>query len=330
MSEPLVTIIIPVFNREALVHYSVESCLQQTYRNLEILCIDDSSSDGSVAVVEGYAAADERVKLLINQRTKGVAGARNTGLLQASGKYIAFLDSDDRYKPFHIEKMVALLESNEDVDWVYADFERRQGDSVKVDSVFRNNELVRAAKDTVARGELQVREGERQAEWHLLYERIAGLHTSVVRRSVIERCLFDESLVMFEDWYFRFEALKAGFKLAYLFAVHHEYYIHDANLCSSDTAGDIAKKDRTVQQFRLLLEKVFARNDLTPGERKALHTYGAQKLFWDYGYWYEKAGDLQRADAVMWQATVLASYAPLYLSRYLYFWCRKQLSLLRG
>lgn len=118
-AEPLVSVIIPVHNEEMLLGDTIESALCQTYRNLEIIVVDDGSTDGTAEVVEAYAAHDPRIRL-IRQSNAGVARARNRGLSEARGEFIAPLDSDDMWDPRKIELQVERFrESGDDTGMVY-------------------------------------------------------------------------------------------------------------------------------------------------------------------------------------------------------------------
>ena len=94
MKKELISVIIPVYNVEKFLPYSLESVTNQTYKNLEIILIDDGSTDQSKKICEDYAKIDKRIKL-ITQSNQGAATARNTGLDVAKGTYIGFVDSDD-------------------------------------------------------------------------------------------------------------------------------------------------------------------------------------------------------------------------------------------
>ena len=104
-----VSIIIPVYQVAAYLPQCLDSVLGQTYHDLEILLIDDGSTDGSGEICEKYAAADHRIRL-VHQENAGAANAKNKGLDLATGGYIAFADSDDYVEPVWIEKMVNALE----------------------------------------------------------------------------------------------------------------------------------------------------------------------------------------------------------------------------
>ena len=111
MSSPLVTVIVPVYNTEKYLAECVDSILAQTYAALEVLLIDDGSTDGSPALCDRYAARDARVQVL-HQENAGVSAARNAGIERASGKYIAFADSDDRIAPEMIASLVDQAEAH--------------------------------------------------------------------------------------------------------------------------------------------------------------------------------------------------------------------------
>lgn len=92
--EPLITVIVPVYNTQKYLSTCVESIINQTYRNLQILLIDDGSSDCSPGICDAYADRDKRVSV-IHKHNEGVSSARNLGIELANGEYISFIDSDD-------------------------------------------------------------------------------------------------------------------------------------------------------------------------------------------------------------------------------------------
>lgn len=105
---PLVTIIVPVYNVHAYVGECIESLMHQTYTNLEILLVDDGSTDGSDKLCEEYARKDNRIRV-IHQENQGPAAARNAGLDHTKGEYVAFVDSDDVVAPVFVERLYRLL-----------------------------------------------------------------------------------------------------------------------------------------------------------------------------------------------------------------------------
>jgi glycosyltransferase involved in cell wall biosynthesis len=92
---PKISIIIPVYNSEKYLRECLDSCVNQTLRDIEIICVNDASPDNSASILTEYAQQDKRVKILTHNSNKGQGAARNTGLKTAEGEYIWFVDSDD-------------------------------------------------------------------------------------------------------------------------------------------------------------------------------------------------------------------------------------------
>lgn len=113
----LVSVIIPTFNRAALCKRAVESVLAQTYRNLEVIVVDDGSIDDTREVLSGL---DERL-LYLRQQNAGVSAARNLGIESAQGEFLAFLDSDDSWVPWKLEAQLAVLQVYPKVGMVFTD-----------------------------------------------------------------------------------------------------------------------------------------------------------------------------------------------------------------
>ena len=107
-----VSVIIPIYNVEAYLHECVDSVRHQTYRELEIVLVDDGSSDCCGAICDEYAAQDDRIHV-IHKENGGMSDARNAGLKEASGEFIYFLDSDDYIVPEAIELLVQKAESTQ-------------------------------------------------------------------------------------------------------------------------------------------------------------------------------------------------------------------------
>lgn len=121
---PRISVIIPAFNAEMFIADAINSVLAQRYSSeTEIIVIDDGSSDNTKAVVSDMATHYHQITLLLNDRKKGPSGARNSGLLKATGDYVAFLDADDLWCPNHLEKGVDFLERHNNIDVVFYNFE---------------------------------------------------------------------------------------------------------------------------------------------------------------------------------------------------------------
>ena len=102
------SIIMPCYNLEAIVHRTIESVMKQTYKNFELIIIDDGSTDNTLKVLKGYEKQDNRIKVF-SKENGGVFSARNFGITKASGEYIQFLDGDDLIESILLDKAINIL-----------------------------------------------------------------------------------------------------------------------------------------------------------------------------------------------------------------------------
>ena len=115
-NEIKISVIVPIYNVETYVKDCLESIINQPFKDIEIICIDDCSTDNSMVVVESFAKKDSRIKILKHKENRGQSAARNTGMEIASGKYIAFIDSDDTIeRDYFINLYEAAEKSGADV-----------------------------------------------------------------------------------------------------------------------------------------------------------------------------------------------------------------------
>ena len=124
MVEDLISVIVPVYKVEAYLDECVASILGQMYRNLELILVDDGSPDNCGTMCDAWAQKDERVRV-IHQENVGLSGARNTGVDKSSGKWIAFVDSDDAIHPQMLEKLYRAVHETEGARIACARFERQ-------------------------------------------------------------------------------------------------------------------------------------------------------------------------------------------------------------
>lgn len=143
---PLISIIVPMYNVEKYIERCLDSLLNQTYQNLEIICVDDGSPDKSGEIAEEYAAKDKRV-VVIHKDNQGLGMARNTGLDNAKGEFVVFVDSDDFLQLDLLENLVLAANGN-CADTVIAGYSRyKEGEVVPVsnpiaDQVFQGENIL--------------------------------------------------------------------------------------------------------------------------------------------------------------------------------------------
>ena len=109
MNETLVSIIMPSYNSAAYIADSIESILRQTYKDWELLIVDDCSEDDTVNIITRYASQDKRIHLFQLEQNMGSGHTRNHGIENASGRYLAFCDSDDQWLPHKLERQIAFM-----------------------------------------------------------------------------------------------------------------------------------------------------------------------------------------------------------------------------
>ncbi|WP_416841696.1 glycosyltransferase family 2 protein [Haloferax sp. DFSO52] len=207
---PTVSVIIPTYNRADVLPRAIDSALGQTLSDVEVIVVDDASTDDTEAVVTSYD--DPRVTYLCHETNQGGSAARNTGIEESSGEYIALLDSDDEWASTKLEQQVETIERRSD-EWVAA----YCGTTIVDDDA--SNLLWERVKSYV--GGHQSREGAEGGEKLVTEILMENLHTSagstlVVESDVVDRIDgFDESFERYQDTEFLIRVLKQG-KLAYV------------------------------------------------------------------------------------------------------------------
>jgi len=111
-TQPLISVVMPAYNAEQTIQESINSVINQTYTNWEILIIDDKSIDNTSQIIKQAAVKSSRIRIFAHLQNKGVAASRNKGIKEAKGSYIAFLDSDDLWHPNKLIKQLAFMKKN--------------------------------------------------------------------------------------------------------------------------------------------------------------------------------------------------------------------------
>jgi len=131
--EPLVSIIMPLYNCEKFIAEAIESVLSQTYHHWELIVVDDRSTDSSRSIVESYVYKDSRIKLINLDLNTGPTKARNRAIKEAKGRYIAFLDSDDIWLSAKLEEQISFLNKH-DLVLTYSAYETMDENSVYINT----------------------------------------------------------------------------------------------------------------------------------------------------------------------------------------------------
>lgn len=235
MSQPVVSIIVPVYNAEKGIRRCVDSILGQEFTDFELLLVDDGSTDGSPAILDAYAAADPRVSV-IQKPNSGVSATRNMALDRARGEYIQFLDADDWITEDATKLLVRAAREN-DADMVIADFYRVVGDDV-------------ARKGQIGGDATSL---SRQEYADLMMKDPADFYYGVIwnklyRRSIIEAhgVRMDETLNWCEDFIFNLEYVLHVSTVAVLRSPIYYYVKTEGSLVSHTDLADVVRMKRTV------------------------------------------------------------------------------------
>jgi len=186
---PGASVIMPCFNHGRFVVNSVAAILRQTYSNLELIVVDDSSSDDSVAVLREMAHLDPRLKLIIHDRNLGASRSRNDGLRAARGDFIGFCDADDLWKPDKLESQIKLLVDNPAYDVTYCDSEIIDQNGIHTGELFSQQFPLPKKPSGNLFEQLSV-------------TNFVNMQTVLVRNSALgEGIFFDENIKWVEDWW---------------------------------------------------------------------------------------------------------------------------------
>jgi glycosyltransferase involved in cell wall biosynthesis len=290
VARPTVSVVIPAHNRSLVVSRAIDSALTQTYQPLEIIVVDDGSSDNTREVVESIR--DSRIRYLRHDRNLGAGAARNTGIRAATGDYVAFLDSDDEWMPQKLERQVQVLANNTpEVAAVCSGF-------VRVD------EQGRVDGTTIP--------GDRDVDFDVLIgaNRIGTTSTAVVKRALLNAIGgFDPALRSCQDWdmYLR---LVRHHRLGFVPEVMARFHIGSGDRITGDTAA--------VVDGHLRMTKKYLEQSLDfPRPRRARHLYALGIRLVSLGYRLNARSALQRGRQLA-LAAFLADPARLrYLAYYL-------------
>lgn len=126
-NQPLVSVIMPSYNAESYIAESIESVLQQTYTNWELLITDDCSTDHTPEIVKAFSQKEPRIDFIIAKQHSGIAGTRNQSLARVKGRFVAFLDNDDIWYPEKLEKQVHFM-LEKGYAFCYSDYELMKED----------------------------------------------------------------------------------------------------------------------------------------------------------------------------------------------------------
>lgn len=218
-----VSVVIPAYNAGLWIGEAIESVLNQSFHRLELIVVDDGSNDDTLSIAKSFT--DPRIRFL-HQENRGLSAARNAGIRESRGEYVAFLDADDIFRPNKLEHQVWALDQKPDLALVTCGFE----------VVDERRGSVGEQRPWLAQPNIDLQS--------LLFVNPVLPSTLVVRGSVFESVgFFDETLHRYEDWEFSLRLATAGHQLEYVKQVLVEYRRHGANQSTDPSLVQAATED---------------------------------------------------------------------------------------
>ncbi len=228
---PLVSVLIPTYNRKNLLLRALKSVFDQTYHNLEVVVVDDASTDNTEKSLR-KSRFWEKTSFIRHQENKGAPASRNTAVKNSSGDFIAFLDSDDVWHPVKIKKQIEVLQENPEYSLVFTKYQVHKSGKTH----------------TAPHVDFFPQKRSQNKLKKLLYKRSFILNSSVlVKRSCLKKAgLFDESLPSLEDW-----------ELWIRFADYCRFFFIPQVMVEKYSPPDQITRDKKafVQAIKLILEK---------------------------------------------------------------------------
>lgn len=277
MSTPEVSIVMPTYNRAHLIGESIQSVLDQTFQDFELIIVDDGSSDDTEAVVKRFN--DPRIRY-IYQQNKGQSGATNTGIRNARGKYIAFLDSDDLWVPELLEVEVAILDAKPDIGLVYAKAQA-------MDEKGNPKPRIRGAYEKYPGETLK----------SMLYGDFSCIQTTLVRRECFDLAgLFDETLKGRVDWDM-FLRIAKHYRFAHINKILAKFRFHPGQKTGPESPVFVEVFESRIR----VLDKAFSSADL-PEEVLAIRPLAYRNAYIDVGLHWLSIWRFREAFSYFWKS----------------------------
>lgn len=251
MNSPIVSIIVPIYNVEKYLKRCLDSVISQSYSDWELICVNDASPDACAAILAEYEAKDARIRTITHAENKGLSGARNSGLAQAQGKWVLFIDSDDYIHPQLLEHTLNLAK-NENADLVSFDYERVRCDDNPPPFAYEPTSNFRRK-----RTEKPLKHRKKRGNW-LIHGSACLL---LYKRELLQGLLF--APILFEDYPFTLQVMLRRPRTVIMRAKLYYYATRDGSIMNRDLSSG------HLLDYQLGLEVVWdACRDATPAEQK--------------------------------------------------------------
>lgn len=245
MDEKLVSVIIPAYNIEDYIGRCLDSIISQTYKNLEIIVVDDGSRDYTGEILDNYAKKDRRIKV-IHKENGGVSSARNKGIEAAEGDYIGFIDGDDLIEPEMYKTLVDLLEE-ENADIAHCGYQMVFPDRI---DYYHNT------------GKKKIQTTEEGLKDLLSGEMIEpGLVNKLYKKELIKNCRLNETVKINEDLLMNYQLFKLSQKSVYYDITPYSYMIRSSSATGANSL--ITKREDSLRVLNQIKDDCINNNLLS-------------------------------------------------------------------
>ncbi|MEM9567253.1 MAG: glycosyltransferase family 2 protein [Cyanobacteria bacterium P01_E01_bin.34] len=263
--QPLVSIVIPAYNVEGYIARAIESTLQQSISNIEVIVVDDASKDGTLSIAQDFANRDSRVTVIARPENAGSAAARNVGLDAATGEWVCPLDADDWFSP---TRLSALLDSVQEpsIDMVADDFYLVDYDSLEPETTFSklNDNVYDRSHHITASSYVN------QSNKVLGHGSSPGFLKALIRRSFLNDngIRYRETLRVTHDFFLYLDCLIAGARFSFFPEPHYYYLLRPGSLSRRNDEGKLERSRLFIEELRARLQD--ERTKVDPDLKSAL------------------------------------------------------------
>lgn len=244
-----ISVIVPIYNAEKYISECIESIINQTYCNLEIILVDDGSTDASKKICDSYAKLDKRIKVFHNEN-RGVSYTRNFGIINSNGKYIIFVDADDTINENYVDLLIStMLKYNSDIAICGFDF---------ISNVINQKYIIRE-KESVFEGILK-------NDYYALEPFLLTPWGKIYKRSILMKynIFFPERYNIAEDQIYNFNYLGTIKKYVFINKALYNYY--DRNNCSLSKKRNICNFNAEIECLKVK-KKFLKKNNINEWEK---------------------------------------------------------------
>lgn len=290
----LVSVIIPTYNSDKFITKAINSILNQTYSNLEIIIVDDGSTDNTKDEI--YNLKDNRIKYFYKSNG-GESSARNFGLAQATGEFIAFLDADDLYHKEKIKRQVSILNSNPNIDIVYNDVILIDEENNKIGEL-KSEEIIEDSSNFLAQ---------------ILFRQVIPASASIMlRRNCFKgNIIFPETYNYAEDYYFIIQ-LADKYNFYYLQESLYFYRRHSQNLTNNHIMQAGNEKEIVRSLGIEKITEIVSRTTYSDEEKTML----LSKILLKIGYFEDSLKQLNKIELIDWEYYFIKGVLYYYLKNY--------------